>query len=242
MYTITLDEVNSTNLYAKENLNSMPDKTVIIAKRQSAGRGRLSRTWIDLGGENLFMSIILKPSSDFLPEYANLTQYLSVVLCRVLDEYGLTPCIKWPNDVQINGGKIAGILSETAMQGNLFKGIVLGIGVNVNAKKDDLKQIKDRAATALNIELDREYEDKKLFTEKLLNKFFENYDEFLKQGFKSIRDEYLKRTNFLGKAISVQLFNRTETGIGKSINDKGELILMNKDKELILTMGDIYYE
>ena len=239
MNIIHLDEVNSTNLYAKQNLEILSDRTIVIADKQTNGRGRFDRTWIDLGKENLFMTIILKPSSSFNEVYANLTQYLSVVLVKILEEYGLSPKIKWPNDVMVNDGKISGILSETVMQGSNFKGIVLGIGVNLNADKGDLKQIKERVATALNIELNREYIDKKLFTEKLLNEFFKNYEEFLKLGFSMIKKEYVQKCNFLNKEISVQVFNKKKSGIAKRINDNGELVLEKNNIEFILTMGDI---
>ena len=239
MNIIQLEEVNSTNLYAKENLASLEDRTVIIANSQTCGRGRFDRKWIDLGDGNLFMTIVLKPSDKFEEVYSNLTQYLSIVLVRVLEEYGLSPKIKWPNDVMVNNGKISGILSETVMHGSNFKGLVLGIGVNLNADKGDLKQIKERVATALNIELEREYVDKKLFTEKLLNEFFKNYEEFLKQGFSMIKKEYIERCNILGKEISVQVFNDKKSGFAKSINDNGELVLEKNNKEFILTMGDI---
>ena len=239
MNIIHLDEVNSTNLYAKQNLEILSDRTIVIADKQTNGRGRFDRTWIDLGEGNLFMTIILKPSSSFNEVYANLTQYLSVVLVKILEEYGLSPKIKWPNDVMVNDAKISGILSETVMQGSNFKGIVLGIGVNLNTDKGDLKQIKERVATALNIELNREYIDKKLFTEKLLNEFFKNYEEFLKLGFSMIKKEYVQKCNFLNKEISVQVFNKKKSGIAKRINDNGELVLEKNNIEFILTMGDI---
>ena len=239
MNIIHFDEVNSTNLYAKQNLEILSDRTIVIADKQTNGRGRFDRTWIDLGEGNLFMTIILKPSSSFNEVYANLTQYLSVVLVKILEEYGLSPKIKWPNDVMVNDAKISGILSETVMQGSNFKGIVLGIGVNLNTDKGDLKQIKERVATALNIELNREYIDKKLFTEKLLNEFFKNYEEFLKLGFSMIKKEYVQKCNFLNKEISVQVFNKKKSGIAKRINDNGELVLEKNNIEFILTMGDI---
>ena len=185
------------------------------------------------------MTIVLKPSNSFEEVYANLTQYLSVVLTRILEEYGLSPKIKWPNDVLVNDAKISGILCETVMQGTNFKGLVLGIGVNLNADKGDLKQIKEKVATALNIELEREYVDKNLFTEKLLNEFFKNYEEFLKQGFLMIKKEYIERCNFLGKEISVKVFNDKKSGIAKTINDNGELVIEKNNDEFILTMGDI---
>ena len=239
MNIIQLEEVSSTNLFAKENLDSFEDKTVIIAISQTSGRGRFDRKWVDLGEGNLFMTIVLKPSNSFEEVYANLTQYLSVVLTKILEEYGLSPKIKWPNDVLVNDAKISGILCETVMQGTNFKGLVLGIGVNLNADKGDLKQIKEKVATALNIELEREYVDKNLFTEKLLNEFFKNYEEFLKQGFLMIKKEYIERCNFLGKEISVKVFNDKKSGIAKTINDNGELVIEKNNKEFILTMGDI---
>lgn len=239
MNIIQLEEVSSTNLYAKGNLDSFEDKTVIIAISQTSGRGRFDRKWVDLGEGNLFMTIVLKPSNSFEEVYANLTQYLSVVLTKILEEYGLSPKIKWPNDVLVNDAKISGILCETVMQGTNFKGLVLGIGVNLNADKGDLKQIKEKVATALNIELEREYVDKNLFTEKLLNEFFKNYEEFLKQGFLMIKKEYIERCNFLGKEISVKVFNDKKSGIAKTINDNGELVIEKNNDEFILTMGDI---
>lgn len=239
MNIIQLEEVSSTNLYAKENLDSFEDKTVIIAISQTSGRGRFDRKWVDLGEGNLFMTIVLKPSNSFEEVYANLTQYLSVVLTKILEEYGLSPKIKWPNDVLVNDAKISGILCKTVMQGTNFKGLVLGIGVNLNADKGDLKQIKEKVATALNIELEREYVDKNLFTEKLLNEFFKNYEEFLKQGFLMIKKEYIERCNFLGKEISVKVFNDKKSGIAKTINDNGELVIEKNNDEFILTMGDI---
>lgn len=240
MNTIILDEVDSTNLYAKHNLASLEDKTIIIANNQTSGRGRFDRVWIDLGEDNLFLSFVLKPSDSFKDVYANLTQYLSVILVNVLEEYGLSPSIKWPNDVLIDGKKIAGILSETVMQGNKFNGLVLGIGVNLNSEKSNLSLVKDKKITALNVELDREHVDKKLFYEKLVNEFFKDYDNFLEHGFMLIKEKYINKCNFLGKQVSVQVFDEKKSGIAKYINDSGELVLQNhKKEEFVLTMGDI---
>lgn len=239
MNVIRLETVDSTNNYAKQNIDKYADKTVIYALRQTSGRGRLSRSWVDLGEGNLFMSIILKPSDVFNEIYPNLTQYLSVCLCRVLEQYGVKPEIKWPNDVQVNGKKIAGILSETVVQGSRFKGLVLGIGVNLNAKQDDTKAIEGRIVTALNIESGKRV-DLSFFIEKLTGEFFDNYDEFLKKGFICIKDDYLKKNCFIGKKIAVQVFNRTEKGLASDVNDKGELVLLKDDnEETILSIGDI---
>lgn len=235
---ITLDEVNSTNIYAKNNLALLEDKTVVHALRQTSGRGRLTRKWVDLGEGNLFLSFVLKPSNTFNEVYSNLTQYLSVVLCHVLEEYGLEPQIKWPNDVLINGKKIAGILSETVMQGNNFKGLVLGIGVNLNAKQDDVNAIPDKIATALNLETGYNIGTNE-FIQKLLDKFFADYDKFLARGFEFIKSDYISRASFLDTEIAVQVFNEIKRGVAKSVNNLGELVLENNGQEFVLTIGDI---
>lgn len=238
MRVITLEEVDSTNLYAKNHLHVLEDRTIIHAKRQTSGRGRLTRKWVDLGLGNLFASFVLKPSSNFDEKYSNLTQYLSVILAEVLEEYGLEPKIKWPNDVLINGKKIAGILSETVMQGTNFKGLVLGIGVNLLASADDLKLIEDKPVTALNLEIGKTISDDD-FLAVLAEKFFVNYDEFLQKGFELIKSDYISRTSFLDTEVCVQGFNDTKKGIARGITDSGELILEDDNKQFVLTIGDI---
>ena len=238
MELITLKEVDSTNVYAKKNLGIFSDRTVVRALRQTSGKGRLCRKWVDLGENNLFLSIVLKPSEIFQDVYSNLTQYLSVVLCKLLEKYGLEPQIKWPNDVLIDGKKIAGILCETVMQGANFNGLILGIGINLNASKNDVKAIPDKAVTALNLELGNAV-DADEFLEKFLNDFFANYDDFLKKGFEYIKSEYINRACFLDKEVCVQVLNETKHGVAKSVNNAGELVLDDNGKEFSLTIGDI---
>lgn len=239
MKIITLQEVESTNSYAKEHISDIADKTAVHALRQTCGRGRLNRSWIDLGDENLFVSIVLKPSNTFNEIYPNLTQYLSVALCKVLETYGLKPQIKWPNDVLINGKKIAGILSETVMQGKNLQGIVIGIGVNLNSDANKLKSIPNKIATSLNLETGKSIKSE-VFLNELLTEFFANYDEFLNNGFTFIKDAYINRNCFLNKELSVQIFDNIKSGYAKEVNNKGELILQAEDnKEFVLTIGDI---
>ncbi len=237
-HIMQLEETDSTNSYAKANLPILSDRTIVSALKQTHGRGRFERAWVDLGSENIFMSLILKPSDEFKPLYANLTQYFSVILCEMLEQYGLKPQIKWPNDVLVDGKKISGILSETVMQGQNFKGLVLGAGINLNAQKEDLAKITDKEVTALNIEVGH-FIDKNEFLDKLLERFFENYDEFLNKGFVMIENDYIKRACFLGKEISVKGFSDTKTGFAKTVNSEGELVLEKDNKEFVLTIGDI---
>ena len=239
MKVIKLQKVDSTNNYAKLNIENFADRTVIHALSQESGRGRLNRSWVDLGEGNLFLSFVLKPSDTYNEHYSNITQLLSVALCKVLEKYGLNPEIKWPNDVLIDGKKIAGILSESIMSGSVLKGIIVGIGVNLNAKTEDLSLVSDKLITALNLELGTDIQMEH-FANELIAQFNSMYNDFLNVGFDYIAEDYIDRNCFLNKELNIQVFDKVITGLAKSINDRGELVLLNsEDKELVLTIGDI---
>lgn len=240
MKVITLPQTDSTNNYAKLNINNLDDKTVVHALRQTNGRGRFNRSWVDLGENNLFFSIILKPDKSYLSLLPNFTQYACLALCKILENYGTNPKIKWPNDVMIDGErKISGILSETVMRSGELEGLVIGIGINLNAKKEDVDAIADRVATSLNIEICKDI-NMESFLNEFLNEFFSNYDNFLRHGFSYIKNEYIKRSCFIGKDLTVQVLNDVKTGYAEGITDDGELVLRNKNNEdVVLSIGDI---
>ena len=106
MKYLYLTEVDSTNKYAKEHLADLSDMTVVYTSKQTAGRGRLSRSWSYMGEDNIYASIVLKPSKTMKNVYANLTQLLSLTLAQTFEECGVVPKIKWPNDIVMNGKKI----------------------------------------------------------------------------------------------------------------------------------------
>ena len=200
MNIISFEQLDSTNTYSKKNIETLADKTVISADFQTNGYGRFNRTWVDLGSENIYMTFVLKPSDKLSEVHANLTQYLSVILCKQFEAMGLSPQIKWPNDVLLNGKKVCGILAESIIKGNILKGIVLGIGVNLNASSENLNEI-DRPATSVNIELGQMI-NKQEFMQKLVENFFSRYDEFLANGFVLIKDDYEKRASLILSEIS----------------------------------------
>lgn len=239
-YTIvTLEEVHSTNSYALEHIRFFDDKTVVFTTRQTLGRGRYNRQWVCDDSENLYMSVVLKPDDVKLYPFPNLTQYLSVVVCKVLeDKFNLSPEIKWPNDILVNGCKISGILAESYMENNQIKGIVLGLGLNVNLKKETLTSI-DQKAVSLSVLKSQTFD-----VEEILNNicglFFEGYDCFTKQGFQSIKDDYIKRSAFLGRNITVREADEKRQYLAKSIDDDGLLIVNDeKNNECKIITGDV---
>jgi len=238
MNIINFETLESTNTYAKSSIENLTDRTVISTNTQTAGRGRFTRSWVDLGSENIYMSIVLKPSDEFSEVYSNLTQYLSVTLCKQLEEIGLEPQIKWPNDVLLNDKKVCGILAETVFRGGKLKGIVLGIGINLNAKQEALDKI-DRPATAVNIEVGAEI-NKEEFMLQLLEKFFLCYNNLLEKGFPLIKEDYVKRASFLNQELEIAVFDKIRTGFSKDVDNNGALVLMKSNGEIeTLNMGEI---
>ena len=238
-----LEEIDSTNKFAKENIEDINDKTVIYTYKQTAGRGRLDRKWNFAGEDNIYASIILKPSEQMKEIYSNLTQLLCVVLADVFEEYGVIPKIKWPNDIKINGKKISGILAEAVGVNNndgnyILQGLVLGFGVNLNTHKNILDRI-DQPATSLNIEVG-DFINKEVFLKKVINKFCLYYNNFIEEGFLLIREDYKRRADFLNKNVSVKVFDKTFDGKAVDVTENGALKLIDKEnKEHILLIGDI---
>lgn len=218
-----LDEINSTNSYCKTNIDVLADKSVVYTSKQSGGRGRFNRVWIDLGSENIFLSIVLKPSESLLPVFSNLTQYTALKLAEVFSDWGVSPNIKWPNDILISGKKISGILAETVLKENKLKGIIIGVGLNLNANEKDFVQV-DKLVTALNIELAHKI-DKEKFLKQFIEKFFEGYENFLNEGFISIKNEYEKYIDFIGKDITINNLNEKVSGIVEKITNDGAIVI-----------------
>ncbi len=235
---IYLEEVDSTNCHAKEHLNIIDDRSVVYTYKQTAGRGRFDRKWKFTGEDNIYASFVLKPSKHILPCYSNLTQYLSVILTRLIEEYELTPKIKWPNDVLINGKKVAGILSESTVRGNELFGIVLGVGVNLNGGENVFEDI-EKPATSIALESGK-IVDKDEFLKKLYSKFFLYYDKFLDEGFPMIREEYLSKSSFLNKTIKVSGIGHVTEGQAIDVTNEGALVLRDSNEQIItLWIGDI---
>ena len=238
MNLVFLEEVESTNKYAKEHIDEYADMTVIYTDNQTAGRGRLNRIWNYMGKDNIYASIILKPSDTMKEVYSNLTQYLCVVLAQVFEEYGVISKIKWPNDIKINSKKISGILAEGVIENGKLKGLVLGFGINLNTKKEILDKI-NQPATSLNIETGMVI-DKQNFLKKVLEIFCLRYDSFIEQGFILIKDEYVRRASFLNKEVTVKVFENEISGKAIEITNNGALKLLDKNmNEHILLIGDI---
>ncbi|OGI10697.1 MAG: biotin--[acetyl-CoA-carboxylase] ligase [Candidatus Margulisbacteria bacterium GWF2_35_9] len=233
---IHLKTVDSTNSYLLENIENMQDRQVVVANMQTSGRGRFNRPWISEDSGNVYLSVLLKPQVD-QHILGNVSQFMALVVTDVFLKYCIETQLKWPNDVMVNGKKIAGILSESRYIGNKLQGFVLGLGVNLNMTEDNIKKI-DQPATALNI-ISGHTIGRDIFINEVLIEFFAGYDLLLKKGFSVIKDAYCNRCGFIGNSINVNVYGEIKTGIVKSITENGELVLHSEDKEFIIHSGEI---
>jgi BirA family biotin operon repressor/biotin-[acetyl-CoA-carboxylase] ligase len=174
IYFKTLD---STNKYSKKNLELLNNFDVIYTDNQTNGYGQWDRKWIDTGDKNIYMSIILKPKNINL----DIVRYTAVCICNVLKKYGVEPKIKEPNDILVSNKKIAGILAESITKGDVIKGVVVGIGINLNTDAEILSMI-NQPATSLNLEINR-YIDKISFISDIMIEFEGNYVKFEEKKF-----------------------------------------------------------
>lgn len=238
MELIFKEQLKSTNLYAKEHMDSLSDMTFIYCNQQSEGRGRLDRVWISQNPANLYLTIVLKPQSDNFP-YINLTQYLCVIVCKVLKKYGVEPQIKWPNDILINGKKIAGILAQTSTSGGKIRGVALGLGINLNSSSEEVGCI-DKPATSLNLEIGKVV-DRDEFLNKLTCAFEADYKEFESKGFSFIEHDYLNMACFINKQITLNTTSESLVGVAKTLTKDGALLLCDNktNKDIVITMGEI---
>ncbi len=231
-------ELDSTNTYAKNHMSEISHMSFVYCDKQTKGKGRLDRVWVSSNAKNLYLTIILKPENQAFP-YVNLTQYLCVVVCDILKEYGVEPQIKWPNDILINGKKIAGILAQTSTIGNKIQGVALGIGVNLNSTSEEINSI-DKPATSLNLELNKEI-NRDEFLRKLACKFERDFENFAKGGFNFIEKDYLKQACFLNKEITVNTIDKSLYGMVKNLTRDGALLLCDNEtnNDIVITMGEI---
>lgn len=215
----------STNQYALELLSkSKPiEGTVISAAHQTAGRGQIGSTWEAEAGQNITLSIILYPS--FLPvrRQFSLTQAVALSVMDLITRYTEKPVkVKWPNDIYIRGGKVAGVLIQTTISHKGFQNCVVGVGINVNQQVFS-PHIPN--PTSLSLEAGRPFELPLLaraYCQALEQRYLQ-----LKGGHeKAIEEEYLKNLYGIGqKARFERPAGEQFTGVINGINASGQLLI-----------------
>ena len=221
---ICLDTVDSTNRYARQLAREgAAHGTLVMAREQTAGRGRRGRSWISPAGDGLFMSLILRPGSYEAAKGLSLQAALAVAraIARVT---GLVARIKWPNDVVIAGRKVCGMILEMdACEGGLS--VVLGVGINLHQR--DFPEEIAQTASSLDLLSGTRTDDTAMvaaFLEEIaaaVDGAAEDYDAFLA--------DYRARSATLGQRVRVFAGDDSFEGMAAEVTPSGSLVVVQDD-------------
>jgi len=232
------EELASTSDLAKELAEQgAAHGEVVIAERQTAGRGRRGRSWSSPAGKNLYLSAVLRPE---LPPQraAELTLVASLAVCDACRQAGVDAGIKWPNDVLVGGRKVAGILTELAAEPDVVHWVVVGIGVNLNAGREDFpEEIRDEA-TSLAIERGQPV-PRALFAAALLSLLEQWLDRHAEEGFEAVRRAWRERSATLGRSVRVEVDGGEVDGVADDLDESGALLVRSESGLVRVVAGDV---
>lgn len=240
------DEVESTNTTLLElGEKGASEGTVVIADKQTRGRGRLEHSWISPAGKNLYISILFRPEIVAI-DAPVFTLIASIALVEVIQKLGLDDVnIKWPNDIRIAGKKVSGVLTEMRPRREMTDFIVVGIGVNINMSREEINsEIGDVAtiATSIKENLDKDL-DRAKFAADLLIELEKWYKVFTNRGRgkSTILSEWASKWGDKDKRVSVSINDEEEfEGKAVGIDDKGYLIVeLNSGDTTKVLAGDV---
>jgi len=238
---LSFSKIDSTNREARDRAKGgAPEGLVILADSQSHGKGRLGRSWESPPGTNLYLSIILRPPVD--PSDApQITLLAGVATARALsDVSGLKCLIKWPNDILLRGKKLAGILAEMEGEGARVGFVILGIGVNVNWRREDFPADLGGTATSLRAESGKEI-SRAAAAAGILRELEKEYTAFMREGFSSrLKDEWNRISWINGKEVTLSLPEGEISGRALGLDTDGALLLLDgKGKTRRFIAGDV---
>ncbi|MGI9036180.1 MAG: biotin--[acetyl-CoA-carboxylase] ligase [Pyrinomonadaceae bacterium] len=236
---LRFDEIDSTNTEASNQARRGADEGLcVVARRQTAGRGRRGRVWISEKDEGLSFSLVLRPKIEarFLPLTTLMT---AVAVHDALEELYKIKCdMKWVNDIHVGGKKICGILAETV---ETAKGLAVIVGIGINLTSSNFPAEISEIATSIEDEIKQ-----KPNAEEILQKLtaFLSYftDVFYgANGAGNIRREWSRRSSYsFGKAVKVTLENETLNGVTRGIEENGALRIETGTGEIkVIQAGDV---
>ena len=239
-YFNSIDSTNSTAYQLA--LNGAEEGEVVIGESQKKGRGRLGRQWVSPPFLNLYLSVVLRPKIP--PHRASLITFMAAVAAaETIEKHsGLTPSIKWPNDLLLRKKKVAGLLNEIHSETDRIHFVILGMGVNLNMDaKEFPKEIRTKA-TSLKEERGQPV-SRKAFAALLLEALERWYEIFLKEGGAPVLKAWRDRAQIRGKKVRVTSFDEVLIGRAIDVDSDGALILETRGgKRKRIVAGDVEYK
>jgi BirA family biotin operon repressor/biotin-[acetyl-CoA-carboxylase] ligase len=223
------DEIGSTQTIAHQLAREgAPEGTLIVAERQTEGRGRMGRSWHSPKGKGLWMSLLLRPRIP-VQFTSQLTLLTAVAVCRAIRKLANVEAgIKWPNDLLIGGKKVCGILLESSAEDERLLYVVAGIGISVNLDPGDYPEALRDKAISLKMAAGKEISRTKLLRT-VLKQFEELYFLYQAEGFAPIKTAWEALAVSLGKPVRTH----SVSGIAESIDDSGALAVRTEDGKIV---------
>ena len=233
--------VDSTNRLAKKlAYHGAEEGTIVVAEEQIGGKGRLEREFFSPRGKGIWFSVILRPN--FLPKDASkCTLMAAVVVAQAMKRFGLTPQIKWPNDIMFDGRKLVGILTEMTGEIAKISYMVIGIGINVNISRDEFPAELQPIAASL-CEMSGEPIPRVKFFRAVLEEFDKLYREVTSTGFGEIFERWREDNITLGKNVRVIIAgdgSKNFSGKAVDLNSDGALIVETDSGRQTVYAGDV---
>lgn len=230
-------ETTSTNDVAEKLArDGVKEGVVVFAEAQSKGRGRLGRQWVSPAKKGLWFSVLLRPKLQPV-EVTQLTVAAANALARAIQsQTRLKPEIKWPNDLLLNGRKVAGILTEMSAELDRVKFIIVGMGVDVNQTASEFPPKVRTLATSLRIEAGRPVDRAGLAAAVLLE-LDRDYARVCAGEFAALADEWESRCTTIGQNVTVQTGERRVHGRAESLDDAGALLLRTEHGHIERIIG-----
>ena len=238
------DSVDSTQSQAMKMVNeSKKEGTIVIAEKQTGGRGRSGRKWISPKG-GIWFSIILHPKFDIsnttlFPIASSLALSIAIQkTCKVSTE------LKWPNDLTIKGKKLAGMLIDASFESNKIEILVLGVGINFNVNVKEIENELKKTPNFYGVSSLNDQKNKSTQIELIQSFLLELekvYEELNKNQIKKTIAEWTKRSSTIGKKVEMNTHDGKITGKAIKIDEDGGLIIKNKEKTSKVFAGDIIH-
>ncbi len=239
------DTIDSTQNFALK-LSQKPHEngSVVIAERQTKGRGRLNRKWVSPKG-GIWLSILLRPNFE-LSQTSLFPMITSLALAIAIEKtLKIKPELKWPNDLTVKGKKVAGILIDVAIESNKIDYLVIGVGINFRINPSKISRLaKDpqRRYGITTLVKENQKGDPAELVQQFLYELEQMYNKVISNSIREIRKNWIKRSSTIGKNVTATTTTGLLKGRAIGIDETGALLLSNKGKIQRLLAGDITYK
>jgi BirA family biotin operon repressor/biotin-[acetyl-CoA-carboxylase] ligase len=234
-----LEQTGSTNKDLLSKAEGLPEFYVLATDFQTAGKGRMDRSWEASPGSSVMASILLRPQFTQSSGIGWLSLLTALAITRAISDLGLAPKIKWPNDVLIAEKKVSGILAEAAIN---LSSVVIGFGININQSRQELPV---DTATSLSLENVGAVDRDQLLAaviENIKQLYLELSDAGGDATASGLRKAILEMSATVGSEVSVEFPDGNKAfGLASDIDETGRLVVVTQNETLSVSSGDVLH-